>query len=321
MWSTWLSRIKVNLVLLFSLYADNGAKRLLRKLHNFRGSCHFDDLSHGSDHLVIVVAGYKEPLWDEVFRRIRNSVPSGWDVCICCPGVDPPKLRDLCKTNQWSYLATKENKLSLAQNMAISRHSKARVIIKLDEDIVVTESSLTELSKALAKASSEGPFKPGLVAPLINVNGFTSRILLEKLKRLEEYESKLGPCVQSCVDTNVWKDPEAARFLWKIILPFDQMGDHFAQEEMTLVPCPFRFSIGCFAMERRVWESMGGFSTAPEGVLGLEEIDLAAYCSANALPILVADNILVGHVGFGHQTPLMTKLILDWIEKGLLSRG
>ncbi len=319
MFLKWLRRIQLNLVLLASLYADNAAKRIFRKFYNFRGRFHFDDLSQGSDHLLIIVAGYKKQLWGEVFGRIRKSLPAEWDVCVCCPGVDSSELKSLCQTNRWSYLATVANKLSLAQNLAIARHPKAKVIVKMDEDIILAGHSLANLASSLGKAVSAGPFRPGLVAPLLNVNGFSSRILLEKLGRLEAYEAKFGRCIQSCTETTVWTEPEAARFLWEAVLPFDKTALRLAQDEIRLTPCPYRFSIGCFAMERKIWDAMGGFSVAPEGVLGLEEVDLSAYCAANAMPILVAENILVGHVGFGHQTALMTGLINQWVEDGLLS--
>ncbi len=78
----------------------------------------------------------------------------------------------------------------------------------MDEDIILAGHSLPILQSSLGKAVSAGPFRPGLVAPLLNVNGFSSRILLEKLGRLEAYEAKFGRCIQSCTETTVWTEPE-----------------------------------------------------------------------------------------------------------------
>ena len=47
----------------------------------------FIDRSKGSDKLCIILAGYKEPLWDEVFFRIEAAAPNDLDVCIMTSGL------------------------------------------------------------------------------------------------------------------------------------------------------------------------------------------------------------------------------------------
>lgn len=296
---------------LFQFYSDHSLKKGIRRWRNFRGRFTFENRSSCRSKLLVIAAGYKPRLFPLTLRRVERFTPPGWDVCICCAGLDSFELQEICQRNKWSYLTTQKNQISLAQNLAIAEHSTAEMIVKMDEDIFLAENTLAELVTALETCEHSGSFHPGILAPLLNVNGFTSRILLERLGRLSKFEAQFGPCRQACVETPVWQDPEAARFLWESILPFDETASQLGADVLQFSACPHRFSIGCFVMRREFWEAMQGLTVAPEGALGIDEIDLCAYANATSRPVMVAHHLLVGHAGFGHQMALMEPWLVE----------
>ena len=87
--------------------------------------------------MVIVLAGYKSYLWDMSLARLERFVPTQMDVCLVSPALRSEPLEALAERRGWSYLSTRANYVSLAQNIAIARHPSARWIYKLDEDISV----------------------------------------------------------------------------------------------------------------------------------------------------------------------------------------
>ncbi len=294
----------------FQFYSSNPVKKKFRRNRNFQGAFEFTSRSTGANKLLLVVAGHKPGLWPLIFPRIHRFLPCGWDVCLCVPGVHSPELARQAQLFNWSILKTEANQLAIAQNLAIREHPSASFIVKIDEDIFLTAGCLDGLEKAFSQCAETTPFVPGIVAPLINVNGFSSRIILEKLWRLEEFEKRFGCCRQSCTDTPVWQSPEAAKFLWEITMPLDETAARFLNSTPTFIPCPLRFSIGCLAIQRAFWEEMDGFTAAPPGSLGVEEIDLIAHCAVVSRPIMVARHLLVGHAGFGPQMQIMEPWLL-----------
>ena len=106
--------------LAFQLY--DGMKQFSvgrQRKSNLRDAYQFKDRKRGSSTLVIVLAGYKQPLWPHVFPRLESAMPEGVDVCIMSAGKFDAQLDQLCEKNGWSYLATKTNDVSLVQNVAI----------------------------------------------------------------------------------------------------------------------------------------------------------------------------------------------------------
>jgi hypothetical protein len=299
----------------FQLYADHPLKRFFRSSRNFRGRFTFFPHRQNHPNLLLVVAGYKPGLWPYVLRRIQRFLPEQWDVCLCVPGTDQPALRELAKNNQWSFLQTTRNQLAAAQNLAIREHPSATMIAKIDEDIFLTEGCLGGLAAAFSEVKTGRAIRPGIIAPLINVNGFCARTILNRTGLLEVFEKRFGTCWESCTDTPAWQNPEAAKFLWESTAPLEPTAGKFRRAGVDFAVCPQRFSIGCFAMERDFWSAMQGFTVAPSGDLGVEEIDLAAHCAATSRPIVIAKHLLVGHAGFGDQMSVMEPWLLANADK------
>jgi hypothetical protein len=291
------------------LYEYDQPKRLLRRRLNFRGRYAVDDRGGSHGNLVLIVAGYKRACWNIVFPRFHRFVPrDDFDVCVVTPGLRSTALREICRQYGWSYLSTKANKLALAQNLAIKLHAKAETIFKLDEDIVIGRHYFDGLLKTRDFIEEEQRYDLGCLAPVLNVNGYTYRIFLEQVGRLEEYRSRFGDTKQSCMNTSAWREPDAAEYLWRISEPFDEIVETFARRpHAEYSVCPHRFSIGAILLSRRLWERMEGFTTTAPGILGVEEIDLCSYCMDNSQVIAAAHSVFAGHVGFHTQYDRLAK--------------
>jgi len=274
---------------------------------------HLELRSKGRKRLFLVVAGYKEDLWPLTMLRLKVSIPQDTDVCVVSPGRQSPALQSACSAMDWSYLATKENRLSLAQNVAIALHPEAEWIHKVDEDIVVSAAYCESLEETYRHAAARDECSVGFVAPTLNVNGFSYRSFLNFLgpEKLAEFKARFGDARMSCVGTAAWRDPQAAQFLWELSMPFDSLARRFTKRPVGYDICPHRFSIGALLFHRSLWSDCGGFTVANDGQLGVEEADLCAFCCDNARLMLVSHRTFAGHVGFFPQARHM----IPWISK------
>lgn len=262
--------------------------------------------SKGSEKLLLVVAGYKPYLYDAVFPRIARYLPEDIDVCVCVPGKEDAELLELCRREGYSYLSTRENKLCLAQNLAIERHENAKFIYKLDEDIFISEGYFEGLMQTYLAVQQEQRCHIGFVCPLLNVNGYTYRIFLQSRQKLRDYEARFGPAVSACMGVSAWSDGDAAAYLWQASFPFDATAKQIAQENAGRYSfCWHRFSIGAIFLTRAFWKEIGGFAVAGEGDLGVEEEVLCNYCMNNSYAIVCAESVFAGHFSFGPQAAVM----------------
>ena len=284
----------------------------------FRYKGHFDNRSRGHQKMCIILAGYKSFLYAPVFSRIKSYLPKDIDVCVVSSGVFSKKLSFLCKKNNWSYLSTKENNVGLVQNVAINLHPNAKYIYKLDEDIFVTEGYFERLFEAYLRAK-EGDYKPGVMAPLLLINGFTSLMILDKLGIRQAFIDRFGPIKHEAGGLKlpaVESDSKVARFFWGeggVVPPIDEINSLFYSQEFKETPCPIRFSIGAILFERDIWEQMHYFDVnrKDENMLGKDEAKLCEFCMINSFPIMVSENIAVGHFSFGSQTDGMKEYYLQ----------
>ena len=274
--------------------------------YNLHGRYTFINRSKNRKRLLIIVAGYKKYLWPPVFKRISQFVGKDIDVCIISPGLTNIKLKQIAKKNNWSYLSTHENKLGLAQNLAIKHHPQAELIYKLDEDIFITKNYFINLEKTLFKIKKEGIYTPGFIAPVINVNGFSYIYFLKKIGKDKEYLKKFGELKSACMGIKAHFSPEAAIFLWKHSLPLNKIACVFSNNSSYLL-IPHRFSIGAILLERSLWEKMGYFKVASNGKLGFEEKNLCEFCCLNSFPGFIATNTFVGHFAFRPQNEKIKK--------------
>ena len=267
----------------------------------------FDNRQKESSELLILVCGYKEILWPYFFERIERFISPGLDVCIVCPGFKSFPALDLkAQELGWSILHCYQNKISIAINLAIKLHPSASRIHKLDEDIMITKKYFNGMDQLMEALDQDETSDYAFAAPLINVNGYSYHRLLDLLAKREAYEEQFGVAKSACMNVEAWSNPEAAWFLWQAVSPIDQTAEKLFRTGATFSVCPHRFSIGAMLFHRNLWESIDYFEAGVEGQLGIEEKQLAEFCSNKSQLIAVSEEILVGHFSFGPQYGGMT---------------
>lgn len=279
----------------------------------------YTNRSRNSKSLVMIIAGYQEYLWDKVFTRIHDFCPDNFDVCICVPGQwgksNISKLESIAEEYNWSFLHLVEDRLAVAQNICISLHSDADWIYKFDEDMFVTKGYFEKMKSTYEQIEKESSFIPGVLYPVINVNGATSEYLINKLD-IRTVRKELM-CLQDNLPLKreylglFSKHPEAAGLIWTGLPHIDVIAENLAENEEAYWVLPIGFSIGAFLMSKKRYEEFGGFYEAPIGALGEEEIDLIRKCALMSRPGFVASRCFVGHFGFYTQKENLRAILTE----------
>lgn len=292
----------------------NDIKASTEVRRNFKCHARFENRQKGYKKLCIVLAGYKSFLYDNVFARLKKYLDEDIDVCIITSGIFSKEVQQMCKKEGWSYLSTKENNVSLVQNVSIKLHPKASWIYKLDEDIFITENYFKNMMRAY-KHASLGFYNPGVIAPLIPINGYGHIRILEKNGAVDIYTEKFEkPKYLTGPDRSIEGNPEAAKFMWGdggVIPSIDEMNNTYQSDELEERVCAIRFSIGAILFERSLWEEMGYFKVVTGAGMGEDEIQLSHFCTSHSRPIMVSENIVVGHLSFGVQNESMKEYYLN----------
>lgn len=281
----------------------------------------FIDRQKNSNMLLIILAGYKPYLFEDVFARVKAFTPKYFDICITSSGLFDETLNKIAAENGWSYLSTAQNNIPLAQNLAIMIHDKAEFIYKMDEDIFITSGTFETLLKTYNHVYRYGHYNVGFVAPLIPINGYGHIRVLEKLGLLETYEKTFERALYGAqVDRMIEKNPEVAKFFWGeggLVPSIDDMNKNFRAQEISYSICSIRFSIGLILFYRKTWEKMGGWQLPPSGYpgLGIDEVQISQFCVTFSLAMVIAENSVVGHLSFQQQNAAMKEYYLAHREK------
>jgi hypothetical protein len=277
--------------------------------------------------LCIVLAGYKDYLMPVVFDRISQFAPKDIDICVVTSGKYSKEICSVCEANSWSYLSTKRNNVALAQNIAIYLHPNAGYIYKLDEDVFITENYFDNMLRAYIHAKEHSLYNPGVIAPLIPVNGYGHIRILEKLGLADVYNIRFEQVKYSSnMDRRIMYDSEVSKFMWGepisledgticIIPSIDDLNHRFMMDELREFPCPVRFSIGAVMFERQLWEDMTMFRVGRGNYLGGDEVYLCEFCCNYSRPLMVSENVVVGHLAFGPQNEEMKEYFMAHTEK------
>ena len=274
----------------------------------------FDDRRTGARVVVAMLAGYKRELWPLVFPRLKAALPEA-DVCLVSPGLRDEALSDLCRREGWSYLGTATNDVSLAQNLCFRLHDRAEMIIKLDEDMFILPNTISDLLAEYRRIKTEGKVDPGFVAPMIPLNGFCYRYLLEMLGLLDEYEGRFGTARLATAGLPIHTSPLAARWIWERTAPLEDLAERLRGMKRRELLSPIQFSIGIIAFERTFWEQIGYFSVPrykhvlKMSTLGGDEACLCTGAMVHSRPIVVTTSTVAGHFSFGPQYTAMTALL------------
>lgn len=281
------------------------------KQKRVRSNYVFEDRQKGSENVCIILSGYKEYLWEDVFSRIsKYSEDIDMDICIVSSGMYHEKLSELAKEKEWSYLSIERNNVALTQNIAIHLHKKAKRIFKLDEDMFLTENYFRQSLETLKRVEEDCEYKIGFVAPMIPINGYSHVDVLKKLNLLEDFENTFGKvCRDRGNNANIVKNVEVAKYLWgstqKKLRNIDQISKELSEEEFSYSVCPIIFSIGAILFTRDLWEEMGRFKVTKGTSMGFDEVQICHHCMLESKAIIVSHNTLVGHFSYGPQTKEM----------------
>lgn len=289
-------------------------KKLFGIYPQFENPSFFLNNQKGADTAVFILAGYKSFTWDIVFKRIKLFCPKDFDVCIVSSGVYSDELLKYAKNNNWSYISMKRNCVTLALNSAIKQFSKAENIFKLDEDIFITENFFCELPKALVEASKE--YKPGFAAPIIPINGYGYRRLLEKLNLCDTYANKFEyPKISAGIDMQIESNPDVAKFFWgegNFVPHIDSLNNLIhAVRGANYTICPIRFSIGAIFFKKNLLEQHGFFPVRKGNCMGLDEGYICNLATTNSKVIVVSEKQVCGHLSFGKQNSIMKEYFLS----------
>ena len=281
--------------------------------YEIRGERTFIDRSLKVDSVLLILAGYKSVLWDDVFGRISKFLPKGIDVCVVTSGLVNEDLKKLCERENWSYLATKRNNINLAQNIAIELHPKAEWIYKLDEDVFITKGFFENLKATYELAKKTSRMEIGFVGPIMPLHGYGHARLLEKLNLVSEWEKRFGSLyyTEGLYDhKQIIDNPEVAKFMWGSEIPelkdVDALNDRFAAMKPDYRIYSARFGIAAILYSRKFWLGVGRFPVESEGCgMGADEFAFCQYCMSHSHAIVVSENSVVGHFAFGKQTKAM----------------
>lgn len=262
----------------------------------------FDDRRQYKDKVLFILAGYKEFLWDKVFKRVEKYVPKDTEVCILSAGLRNERLERMAADRNWSYLSTSINSVTLIQNIAYSKYSDYNWIYKMDEDIFLTENVLSKLFDAYERIEKNEPYHIGVVAPLIPLNEHCCRYVLEKFGCLEDFEKRYGNLFFGG-DGMLINTVDIAPYLWgkyETVPDIDTMNER-CQDDKSFSLCATRFNIGLIMFNRSLWEDMYGFSVSGGTDLGADEEEMCAWCTVMSRPIIVSHDTLAGHFSFVPQ--------------------
>ena len=280
----------------------------------------FIDRKKNSKHLLMILAGYKPFLFEDVFARVKAFTPKQFDVCILSSGLFDETLNKIAAENSWSYLSTAQNNIPLVQNLAIMLHDRAEFLFKMDEDIFLTAGVFDTLLKTGRHVQEHGHYKVGFVAPLIPINGYGHVRLLEKLGLIETYEKTFEPVFYGAQHSRmIEKSPDVAKFFWGaggFVPSIDVLNDAFRIQKISYSICPVRFSIGFILFRRELWKRMDGWQLPPSNHpgLGSDEEQICHSCLELSLAMVVAENAVVGHLSFRQQNKAMKEYYLTHRE-------
>ena len=293
--------------------------RNMRKQRRLKGKYKFENRKKHFSKLCIIIAGYKPFIYSTIFKRIEKFIPKDIEVCIVSSGKYEKELSKIAEDNEWSYLSTKRNCVSLAQNIAIKLFDKAEYIYKLDEDIFVTKGYFETLYKTYKDCENNGDYQVGIVAPTIPINGYGNLNILKRFNMEKVYTEKFErPKYAAGRNRKIESDPNVAKFMWgenEYLPTIDEMNYQMSNDKFSYNACPIRFSIGAILFKRKFWEDMQYFKVKRGNCLGIDEEQICSFCIISSRVILVSNNTVVGHLSFGTQNEEMKKYFITNITK------
>lgn len=265
--------------------------------------------------VCFILAGYKEFTWDIVFKRIQHFCPDNIDICILSSGKFDSTLNNIATKNNWSYIATKINNVCQTLNIGITCFDKAQYIFKIDEDIFITQDFFNNLINTYKIAEKD--YKIGFVAPLIPINGYGYRRILENINLVDFYSKKFEyPKISAGPDMKIESDLDVAKFMWSydnIIPQIDDLNKLIKNtySNTKYSTCPIRFSIGAILFSKDLIKNFGLFPTRLGNGMGQDEVHICNLATKSSMAIIISETQVVGHLSFGKQNQGMKEYFIS----------
>ncbi len=274
----------------------------------------FIDRRKGKSKVLLILAGYKEFLWNLVFERVKEYEEEDTEICIISSGLYSEKLAGIAAVNDWSYLSTEKNNVSLIQNIAIALFKHCEWIYKMDEDIFLTKKCLKKLQDAYLYAEKNLPYHMSVIAPLIPLNEAGCRRVLEKYGCLTDFENRFGRLFFGG-DGVIINTPEIAPYMWGKDSKIPDIDKMSLEAEDKVEVCAGNFNIGMILFKRNFWKSIHGLQFYGGSDFAIDEKQINECCCTYLAPLLVAHSVVVGHFSFGAQQEIMREYLMENPEK------
>lgn len=266
----------------------------------------FVNRSRGQRALCYILSGYEADLWEVVLRRIQTYQEENIDYCLISSGIYSKPLAKLAQKYGWSYLSTEQNQVGYIQNLVIELHPEAEYIFKLDEDIFIGEGFFSSMLEAYHTLEARGDYRINFLVPMIplNCSGYVS--FLKRKGLMRDFFYRFGRAYRSRFSA-VFSREDVALYLWQACGPFDAAVEEFSKTIRYDI-CDCYYNIGCILYTRERWILMGRW---PQNLtntgMGDDERWILNDGNDKDLAIYEIQNVLAGHLAFGHQKERMKK--------------
>lgn len=265
----------------------------------------FVDRNNGKEKCVYVLAGYQEELWETTLHRMFRFMEPEIDYCMISSGKYDERLDELCEKYGWSYLYSDHNQICYLQNLVIDKHPKARLFIKLDEDMFIGRGFYSRMFDGYERANDTGEYRVGAVVPImpLNYNSYVS--YLRAIGKLQDFEKKYGRAYR-CTFSAPYSLEDAAVWIWDTVDSIDAMSERFFKSNAAPVPLSSLYNIGAFLYTRKRWLMFGKWPEDPNNSgMGVDESYLFHENMDSGMATYELQNVFVGHFAFSGQKEKM----------------
>ncbi|MEZ5856455.1 MAG: hypothetical protein R3D67_17535 [Hyphomicrobiaceae bacterium] len=276
----------------------------------------FEDRRTGSSQLICIVAVNKQDIWPLVLPYIEEAAKGDY-VCIISPGLYDHGLSHLCEQWGWSYLSTATRDANLAQNICFWLHQEAQLIVKIDEDMILPPNAIADLVQRYQAISAGSEITPGVVAPMVPLDGLSYRYLLQSLNLLKAFELRFGKAMLHAEDSVISRNIEAAIWIWENTSPLGRTANLLAEMPEHLIYAPIVLNPGMIVFERSFWDDMGYLPVFRRRLIfGQDSIATDRhFISSRAVtmsrPVVITSHVLVDRFSFSAQYQKMLKLFQE----------
>ncbi|MCX8180521.1 MAG: hypothetical protein N3E41_03955 [Thermofilaceae archaeon] len=277
---------------------------------------------------IVVLTGKYPKIWDVTFERL-HAYSLGANIIVVNPdGLHGSIVEKICEKYDFSYFESVSRNFEAAQNFVNTHLVESPLILKMDDDVFLTENTIRNLYRSYWKLKGEG-YCIGFLAPILNVNNVSYYHFLKILGLEEEYTRLFEKPIfaRHWTKQRIWYDPEAAMWVWRHSLPLNEVARIFEERKsLHFELIPVRFSISCIMYEREFLLARRGFvayyrfagrkGTSKKTPVSLfipfgDESSINYFANDGMCGRFLILDAFAGHLCYGPQASSM----LEWFER------